>query len=102
MKAACTKYDKIFKEIRVSPAIMEIENKYNDLKKYLTHHTGMLVKDIEDIESLSNTLEIEKSQNFTLPSWVNKSMMATMKELGARNLALYSETEYMKRMKGGQ
>ncbi|CAG9855257.1 unnamed protein product [Phyllotreta striolata] len=101
MKSACPKYDKIFKEERSSPAILEIENKYKDLKEYLANHTGMKVKNIEDIESISNTLEIEKLHNFSLPSWTNESLMQTMKELGARNLAFYSETDYMKRIKGG-
>ncbi|XP_056646444.1 testicular acid phosphatase homolog [Diorhabda sublineata] len=101
MKAPCAKYDKILKEIRQTPGIVEIENKYQNLKDYLTKHTGQNITNIEDIESVYNTLEIEQLHNFTLPNWLNNSMMATMKKLGARNLALYSETQFMKKVKGG-
>ncbi|CAH1153461.1 unnamed protein product [Phaedon cochleariae] len=101
MKAKCGKYDEQLKEARVSPKILELEAAHHDLFEYLTKHTGKHISNIEDVEFLFNTLEIEGLNNMTLPDWVNQSMLATMEKLAARNLALYSETEYMKRMKGG-
>ncbi|XP_072382551.1 prostatic acid phosphatase-like [Diabrotica undecimpunctata] len=101
MKVPCAKYDAIFKELRQSPTILALEHEHEELKKYLTKHTGSNVTNMEDVESIYNTLEIEKLQNFTRPSWVNDTMLATMRELAARNLAFYSEVPYMKKVKGG-
>ncbi|KAG5877574.1 hypothetical protein JTB14_003726 [Gonioctena quinquepunctata] len=101
MKAKCDKYDKISKELRKSPEIVELERKYQYLMEYLTEKTGKNITNIEDVEMIYNTLEIEMLNNLTLPSWVNETMMNTMRMLGARNLAFYSETQYMQRVKGG-
>ncbi|KAJ8969997.1 hypothetical protein NQ314_001425 [Rhamnusium bicolor] len=101
MKAECEKYDQMFKEVMDSQKVQNIlsENKY--LLKYLSENSKMEVNNLGTVETLFNTLEIEKLNNLTLSLWINDTVMETMKNLGAQNLALYSETEYMKRMKGG-
>lgn len=102
MKSKCDKYDKIFDEILQSEKVLNIIKEHQELFKYLTNHTGVNISTIEDVEKLYNTLDIEQQHNLTLPVWLNETMMVTMRQLGAINLALYSETEYMKRMKGGR
>lgn len=101
MKSQCQKYDKVFDEVQHSEKVLNIIKENQKLFEYLTVHTGSNISTIEDVEMLFNTLEIEQLNNLTLPDWLNTTMLATMKELGSLNLALYSETEYMKRMKGG-
>lgn len=102
MKSKCDKYDKMFDEIQQSEKVLNIIEENQELFKYLTIHTGSNITTIEDVEMLYNTLDIEQQHNLTLPVWLNETMMATMRQLAALNLALYSETEYMKRMKGGK
>ncbi|KAJ8949145.1 hypothetical protein NQ318_012893 [Aromia moschata] len=65
-------------------------------------NTGMKVDTLGTVETLYNTLEIESLHNLTLPSWVNDTLLKTMETLGAQNLALYSETDFMKRDEGSR
>lgn len=100
-KAACPKYDKMYEEVKNSATVKDIHLSNQDLLIYLTNHTGETVDDIAIVETLYNTLQIEQINNLTLPSWINEDIMARMRQLGAKNLALYTETEFMKRIKGG-
>lgn len=101
MKTNCTEYDKEFLEVHNSSKIRQMNEEYQNLYNYLTEHTGMIVDNTEAVESLYNTLEIEQLNNLTLPYWVNATLMTQMRIIAAQNLAIYSETIYMKKMKGG-
>lgn len=101
MKTNCTEYDKEFIEVLNATKMRHINEENRDLYQYLTEHTGIIIDNIEAVESLYNTLEIEQLNNLTLPHWVNGSIMSQMRILGAQNLAIYSENEYMKKIKGG-
>lgn len=101
MKSNCTEYDKEFAEVQNSTKMQQYNEEYHELYKFLTDQTGRTVNNIEHVESLYNTLEIYQLNNLSLPNWVNDTLMAQMRAIGAENLAIYSETEYMKRMKGG-
>ncbi|CAH1985398.1 unnamed protein product [Acanthoscelides obtectus] len=101
MKKPCPKYDAMFKDVENSPVLKALERKYKPLLQHLSKHTGMEIKTVRQVESLYIILHIQRYHNLTLPSWLNDSMMADMKMLAARTLAYYSETEYMKRIKGG-
>ncbi|KAJ8984506.1 hypothetical protein NQ317_010977 [Molorchus minor] len=101
MKVKCDKYDKMFNDVMNSSKVQNILSENKELIKYLSENTGTEMDTIGKIELLFNTLEIEMLNNLTLPHWVNDTIMQTMKRLGAQNLALYSETPFMKRIKGG-
>lgn len=101
MKSNCTEYDKEFLEVQNSSKVSQYNTDYAELYRYLTEHTGKVINDIEDVESLYNTLEIYQMKNMSLPYWVNDTLLAQMRVIAAQNLAIYSETEYMKKMKGG-
>lgn len=101
MKSKCTEYDKEFIEVHNSSKVRKYNEEYRNLYSYLTEHTGKLIDNIEEVEFLYNTLEIYKFNNLSLPYWINDTLMAQMRIIGAQNLAIYSETEYMKKMKGG-
>ncbi|KAL1493071.1 hypothetical protein ABEB36_011205 [Hypothenemus hampei] len=101
MKSNCTEYDNQFRQVHNSSKVLQYNQAYENLYEYLTIHTGMTVDNIETVESLHNTLEIYQMNNLSLPYWINDTLMAQMKIIAAQNLAIYSETNYMKRMKGG-
>ncbi|CAG9761313.1 unnamed protein product [Ceutorhynchus assimilis] len=101
MKTNCTKYDKQFIEVQNSAKVQQYNQDYADLYNYLSQHTGKIINNIEDVESLFNTLEIYQLNNLSTPYWVNDTLMNEMKIIAAQNLAIYSETEYMKKIKGG-
>lgn len=101
MKQACKKYDDMYDELMKSDKVKKIFKDNEDLIKYLSDHSGQKMKTLYNIETLFNTLEIESLNNLTLPTWVKPEMLPVMKEIGAVNLALYSDNNYMKRMKGG-
>lgn len=101
MKAKCDRYDAMFNEILTSSKVQNILSSNEKLLQYLSDNSGVNVNSIGVVETMFNTLEIEKLNNLTLPSWINDTLMEVMEQLGAQNLALYSETEFMKRMKGG-
>lgn len=102
MKTKCDKYDNMFNKVKQSEKVHNVIKQHKPLFEYLTIHSGSNISTIEDVEFLYNTLEIEQLHNLTLPNWLNATILQTMRGLGALNLALYSDTEYMKRMKGGQ
>lgn len=103
MKQNCAKYDKILADRHNWPKVVEVFNNNTDLLFHLSQYTGMVIDDLDILENLYNTIEIEQNNNLTVPTAVavNDTVLETMKELAALNLALYSETEYMKRVKGG-
>ncbi|XP_066246930.1 lysosomal acid phosphatase-like [Euwallacea similis] len=101
MKTNCTEYDKQFLEAQNSSKVKQYNRDYHTLYVYLTEHTGKVIHTIEAVESLYDTLEIYQMNNLSLPYWVNDTLMDQMRIIGAQNLAIYSETDYMKKMKGG-
>lgn len=102
MKQNCTKYDELFADRNNWPEVVAVFNNNTELLFHLSKHTGMVIDDLDILETLYNTLEIEQLNNLTIPaSLVNDTVLDTMRELAALNLALYSHTEYMKRVKGG-
>lgn len=101
MKTKCDKYDQMFEDVNQSDKVLNIIKENQALFNHLTKYSGSNISTIENVEMLYNTLEIEQFHNLTLPNWLDETVLAQMRSLAALNLALYSETEYMKRMKGG-
>lgn len=108
--------------------ILEVIKQNADLFKYLTEHTGQVINTIvnipeftssercvinhnislqqnmtntNDVEFLYNTLFIEHEMGLTLPSWTKTVFPDKMRPLAARNLALLTETAFMRKVKGG-
>ncbi|XP_050314820.1 testicular acid phosphatase homolog [Anthonomus grandis grandis] len=101
MKSNCTQYDKEFLEVQNSTKVRNYNKEYQELYSYLTEHTGQIINSIGDIDTLYGILEIYQLTNLSLPYWVNDTLMAQLSVIYAQNLAIYSETEYMMKMKGG-
>lgn len=102
MKAKCQKYDEEFKNVMKSDSIKKINEENKELYKYLTEHTGQKVDTVGKVELLYNTLEIELLHNLTLPSWTKNVSFEQMKKLAAKSLETFTETNFMKKMKGGE
>lgn len=59
------------------------------------------MSNVEHVETLYNILSIQQDNNLTLPSWTAEVFPDKMLPVAARNLELITETQYMKKMKGG-
>lgn len=68
---------------------------------YLSKHTGDKIDSILTVEFLYNTLEIEYLNNLTLPEWTRTVFPDKMRDLAALSLAIFTKTDFMKRMHGG-
>lgn len=84
-----------------SERVQELNKKNGELYEYLTTHTGEKVDSVRQVEVLYNTFEIQKLNNLSLPDWTSSIYNENMKYLATQSLALFTETEYMKRMHGG-
>ncbi|XP_044765865.1 prostatic acid phosphatase [Coccinella septempunctata] len=100
-KQKCEKYDDSYAKLFTSAKYKKILEENAELFEYLTEHTGINVDTIRKVEELYNTLEIEELHNFTLPGWTEKVFPAKMKHLAVLSLASFTETDFMKKMKGG-
>ena len=72
-----------------------------EIFNYLSEHTGDQIQNILSVETLYNNLEIEEKNNFTLPNWTIAVYPNRMKRIAAIALATFTETNFMKRMHGG-
>lgn len=102
-KQSCPKYDEMLRKLYLNPPVdvQEINQKNAELYKRLTKETGQNVSTILDVEFLYNTLEIEKNAGLTLPDWAEGVFPEKMLPLAERSLALFTETPFMKKIKGG-
>lgn len=101
MKKKCTTYDNALLQAYKSKEIQDINEQNKDLYKLLTTATGQDVYNITAVEFLYNTLEIEEDNGLTLPKWTKDIYPDKMKDLAIRSLEIFTETDFMKRMKGG-
>ncbi|CAH0561808.1 unnamed protein product [Brassicogethes aeneus] len=99
MRKQCKVYDKAYSDMLNLEEVKNLTKTkiFDDVRKY----TGEEIKTLEDMEFIFNTLDIEQVQNLTLPSWATIEILKEMKKIAAKNLALYTETKLMKRLKGG-
>lgn len=94
------KYDAALKEVRANDFKL-INDQNKELFNYLTKHTGDDIQSILALEFLYNTLEIEYLNNLTLPDWTKEVFPYKMKDLAALSLAMFTKTDFMKRVHGG-
>lgn len=123
----CPKYDQLLSDLYNKPQgdILHVIQENAELFKYLTQHTGQVISFIfmhpllmnifilnfkpriqnvtntNDVEFLYNTLYIEHEMGLKLPEWTKSVFPDKLLPLAVRNLALLSETPYMRKMKGG-
>ncbi|XP_049782248.1 lysosomal acid phosphatase-like [Schistocerca cancellata] len=101
MKKPCPRYEKELQQMYNSPEIQKINEENSELYKYLSKHTGKTIQSILDVEYLYNTLEIEEKRKLQLPAWTAGYYPDKLRTLAAKSLALFSESQTMKRLNGG-
>lgn len=101
MKKKCPTYDKALKDAYNSDEIQNINKENMELYQYLTDFTGQDMYNITAVEFLFNTLEIESDNGLKLPKWTENVYPDKLKKLAIRSLEIFTETEFMKKMKGG-
>lgn len=102
-KKPCRKYDEMLKNLYENPPqdVIEMMRQNEELFKMLSRSTGRNVTTITDVELLYNTLLVENDANLALPDWTEKVFPDKMLPMAKRSLALFTETQFMKRIKGG-
>lgn len=101
MRKPCPSYDRVYEELYKSEKMRAIDAENSELYEYLSKHTGSNITSVLKVESLYNTLQIEELNNLTLPEWTKPVYPQKMKPIAALALALFTDTDFMKRMKGG-
>lgn len=101
MKQKCPTYDNALKNAYQSVEIQQLNEQNKELYEMLTKNTGQDMSNITAVEFLYNTLEIEDNNGLTLPAWTKGIYPNTMKSIAARSLAIFTETPFMRKMKGG-
>lgn len=103
--------------------LLEFNKKNAELFSYLTNHTGKVnyinrvrfsfevhlisnpisqnISNVAEAEELFNILSIEENNQLALPEWTESVFPDKLLSLAQRNLALLTETSYMKRAKAG-
>lgn len=102
MKKKCPTYDKALEYAYNSQTIQNINNENKDLYKFLSEATGQTVNNITAVEFLYNILQIQEDNRLKLPEWTRDVYPNKMLPLAIRSLEIFTETTFMKRMKGGK
>lgn len=101
MRKPCPTYDKEYEELYKSEKLKAIDRRNAELYEYLTKHTGTNISSVLKVEWLYNTLQIEELNNLTLPDWTKNVYPEKLKSIAALAVALFTDTDHMKRLKGG-
>lgn len=102
MRKPCPSYDRAYENLYKSEKLQIINQQNAELYKYLTKNTGNNISTVLKVESLYNTLEIQELNNLTLPEWTKPVYPEKMRTMASLALALFTDNDFMKRMKGGR
>ncbi|XP_005180743.1 venom acid phosphatase Acph-1 [Musca domestica] len=102
-KKPCAKYDTILQKLYKSPPpdLRKLDDDNYKLYRLLTKHTGQNITSVLDVELLYNTLKIESEAGLTLPDWAENIYPDRLEPLAERSYTLFTETNLMKKVKGG-
>lgn len=101
MRKRCLSYDRAYEEVYKSEKLKGVNRDNAELYEYLSKNTGNNVSSVLKVEWLYNTLQIEELNNLTLPEWTRSVYPDKMRSIAAFALTLFTDNEFMKRMKGG-
>lgn len=102
MRKPCRSYDKAYETLYQSEKLKTINRENAELYDYLSKHTGDNISSVLKVESLYNTLQIQELNNLTLPQWTKGVYPEKMRTIASLALALFTDNDFMKRMKGGE
>ncbi|XP_067619641.1 lysosomal acid phosphatase isoform X2 [Eurosta solidaginis] len=103
MKKPCLKYDTILQKLYKNPPpeLKKINEENAELFKLLSKHSGKNISTLIDVELLYTTLKIEAEGGLVLPDWTENIYPDKLVALAARSYSFYTETNLMKKVKGG-
>lgn len=102
-KKPCAKYDNILEKLYKYPPpdLKKINEDNAALYGLLSKHTGRNISSVLDVELLYNTLKSESEAGLALPDWAENIHPERLEPLAERSYSLFTETNLMKKVKGG-
>ncbi|XP_031618760.1 lysosomal acid phosphatase isoform X2 [Contarinia nasturtii] len=102
-KGICPKYDEMLKKMYTDPPaeLKKFVEENAELFTYISEKTGGNITNVHQGEQLYNILSIERDNGLELPKWTESVFPDKLLALAERNLAVLTENDYMKRVKGG-
>ncbi|EDW84658.1 uncharacterized protein Dwil_GK14232 [Drosophila willistoni] len=102
-KKPCLKYDNILQKLYKFPPpdLQKLNEENKELYKLLTKNTGKNISNVLDVELLYGTLKTEEEASLVLPDWTENIYPEEIRPLAERSYVLFTETNLMKRIKGG-
>ena len=82
--------------------VRDLNEQSRELYRILSDGTGKNISKLLDVEYLYNTLEIEKNAGLELPDWTEGLFPDKMLPLAERSLSLFTDSVFMKKIKGGE
>lgn len=103
MNKSCEKYDDKLERYLRKPKgeLKELSDKNQNLFKLLSKNTGDNISNIHDVDILYKILSIEYNAGLQLPNWTHNVFPNKLFPLAKRSEELLTETDYMKKVKGG-
>lgn len=129
--SACPKYDRIYRELLYSTdsdsGIRKFNEKHAEVLNYIAKHSGQVARPVfprpkkqvtykylahrfnyfqnitDFMQSIVvyDVLQVQKFHNLTLPTWTESVFPDVMARMKERAIELFTETPYMRRIKGG-
>jgi len=102
-KKSCPRYDQTLEKLYQNPPddVKQLNPSDSNLNRLLSRNTGLNISRIVDVESLYNTLDVERESGLPLPAWTESIFPDKMLRIVERSYALFTETPMMKKIKGG-
>lgn len=97
----CPKMEKLEKKVNSEPEILKIWHDNQETIDYISKHSGMEVKSLQDVDFIYDAMLIETIYNKTLPSWTKKVFPDKMSPLQDLSFAVGTWTHELKRLRGG-
>ncbi|KAL5234543.1 hypothetical protein ACI65C_001953 [Semiaphis heraclei] len=101
VRIECPRYYEERQKIMNSNEVLKELNTYSDLYSYLSNHTGLTIRDPDDVQSIYSTLKAESDYGVALPSWTSKVYPTKLAKVTSRSFILNAYNDEMKKLKGG-
>lgn len=102
MSAPCPRLVQLNDDLLSGKEMSEIYTQNNELFSYLERHSGKNMRNLLDIRSLYDVLEIENRRNYSLPAWSRRVFPGgPFFDLTSLSFQLYSWDEEIARLKAG-
>ncbi|XP_037949491.1 lysosomal acid phosphatase-like isoform X1 [Teleopsis dalmanni] len=102
-KKPCQKYDTILQKLYKNPPpeLRQLNEENAELYKLLSKNTGKNISSVLDIEQLYTLLQIETEAGLAIPDWAENIFPDRLVPLAERSYTFFTETNLMKKVKGG-